>query len=120
MTGNLQVDPAHRRAAVARNIAARVQPARPIPPGLSITRRPNGAIDQIVGGYANQGTVTTNGIDFRANTNFDFGNWGELLTLAPLPFNINTPGNCPGPWRHPAQEPGGAPAVGERPVMRFV
>ena len=50
----------------------------PIPPGLSITRRPNGAIDEIVGGYANQGTVTTSGIDFRMNTNFDMGSWGEM------------------------------------------
>ncbi|MFY2762936.1 TonB-dependent receptor plug domain-containing protein [Arenimonas sp. MALMAid1274] len=50
----------------------------PIPPGLSITRRANGAIDEIVGGFANQGTVTTRGIDTRINTNFDFGNMGEL------------------------------------------
>ncbi|WP_343195856.1 TonB-dependent receptor domain-containing protein [Arenimonas daejeonensis] len=50
----------------------------PIPPGLSITRRANGAIDEIVAGYANQGTLETDGWDFRANTNFDFGNYGEL------------------------------------------
>ncbi|MBY4597786.1 TonB-dependent receptor [bacterium BD-1] len=49
-----------------------------IPAGLSITRRPDGSIDEITAGYANQGTITTTGVDFRANTNFDFGNWGEL------------------------------------------
>ena len=50
----------------------------PIPPGMSITRRANGAIDQIVAGYANQGTLDTDGIDFRMNTNFDLGAWGQL------------------------------------------
>ena len=50
----------------------------PIPPGMSITRRPNGAIDEIIAGYANQGTLETDGIDFRANTSFDLGKYGEL------------------------------------------
>ena len=50
----------------------------PIPPGMSITRRANGAIDQIVAGYANQGTLDTDGIDFRMNTNFDLGKYGQL------------------------------------------
>jgi len=50
----------------------------PIPPGMSITRRGNGSISQIVAGYANQGTLKTDGLDIRANTQFDLGNWGEL------------------------------------------
>ncbi|MBW8312396.1 MAG: TonB-dependent receptor [Rhizobium sp.] len=50
----------------------------PIPPGFSIVRGVSGAIREITAGYANQGTITTTGVDFRANTNFDFGNWGEL------------------------------------------
>jgi len=50
----------------------------PIPPGMSITRRANGSIDQIIAGYANQGTLDTDGIDFRANTRFDLGGYGEL------------------------------------------
>ncbi|MBP6597318.1 MAG: TonB-dependent receptor, partial [Arenimonas sp.] len=51
----------------------------PIPPGLSIVRNPNnGAIRNITAGYANQGTLATDGYDFRIGTNFDFGNWGEL------------------------------------------
>jgi len=50
----------------------------PIPPGMSITRRPNGAIAEIVAGYANQGTLNTDGFDIRANTQFDLGKYGEL------------------------------------------
>jgi len=51
----------------------------PIPPGLSIVRNPNnGAIRNITAGYANQGTLSTDGYDFRVGTNFDLGNWGEL------------------------------------------
>lgn len=50
----------------------------PIPPGMSITRMANGAIDQIIAGYANQGTLDTDGIDFRVNTRFDLGGYGEL------------------------------------------
>src|SRR5690606_16230905 len=50
----------------------------PIPPGLSITRAANGRITEIIAGYANQGILTNKGWDFRANTNFDLGNWGEL------------------------------------------
>jgi subtilisin family serine protease len=30
-------------------------------------------------------------------------NDGGSLTSAPIPFNIATPGNCPGPWIHPQQ-----------------
>ncbi|MBY4597437.1 TonB-dependent receptor [bacterium BD-1] len=50
----------------------------PIPPGMSITRRADGSIKEIVAGYANQGTLETDGIDFRANTSFDLGKYGEL------------------------------------------
>jgi iron complex outermembrane receptor protein len=50
----------------------------PIPPGLSITRRANGSIDNIVAGFANLGTLDTDGIDLRVNTNFELGNMGEL------------------------------------------
>ncbi|MBW8312515.1 MAG: TonB-dependent receptor [Rhizobium sp.] len=50
----------------------------PIPSGLGIVRRASGAIDHINAGFANRGTLQTDGWDFRANTNFDFGNKGEL------------------------------------------
>ncbi|WP_052632695.1 TonB-dependent receptor plug domain-containing protein [Pseudoxanthomonas suwonensis] len=49
-----------------------------IPAGLSITRLPNGRITEIVAGYANEGDLETDGIDFRANTDFDFGGAGRL------------------------------------------
>ncbi len=49
-----------------------------IPAGLSITRRADGSIDEIVAGYANEGDLKTDGVDFRANTDFDFGGAGRL------------------------------------------
>lgn len=50
-----------------------------VPAGLSITRDPvTGRITEIVSGYANEGTLKTDGVDFRANTDFDFGGWGRL------------------------------------------
>lgn len=49
-----------------------------IPAGLGITRRANGSVLEITAGYANAGTLKSNGFDFRANTNFDFGAAGRL------------------------------------------
>ena len=50
-----------------------------IPAGLSITRRASdGAITEIIAGYANEGDLRTDGVDFRANTDFDFGGAGRL------------------------------------------
>lgn len=50
-----------------------------IPAGLSITRDPvTGRILEIITGYANEGTLETDGVDFRANTDFDFSGWGRL------------------------------------------
>ena len=49
-----------------------------IPAGLGITRRADGSIDEIVAGYANEGDLKTDGVDFRANTDFDFGGAGRL------------------------------------------
>ena len=49
-----------------------------IPAGLSITRRPDGSIREITAGYANEGDLQTDGVDFRANTDFDFGGAGRL------------------------------------------
>ena len=41
-------------------------------------RRADGSIDEIVAGYANEGDLQTDGVDFRANTDFDFGGAGRL------------------------------------------
>jgi len=50
-----------------------------IPPGLGLVRNPiTGSITDITAGYANAGTLTTDGFDFRANTDFDLGGMGEL------------------------------------------
>ena len=35
------------------------------------------------------------------------GNQGNFLLSYPIPFNIATPGNCPAPFDHPAQDDGG-------------
>jgi subtilisin family serine protease len=42
------------------------------------------------------------------------GNQGNDLSTYPVPYNIATPGNCPPPWMHPAQQPVGgvASAIG--------
>lgn len=50
----------------------------PLPPGVAITRAPNGAILDILAGYANQGTLNTDGIDARIGTDFDLADWGSL------------------------------------------
>src|SRR5690606_4634150 len=49
-----------------------------IPTGLSVTRNAIGRITEIVAGYANEGDLKTDGVDFRANTDFDFGTSGRL------------------------------------------
>ena len=50
----------------------------PQPPGVAIRRAPNGAIIDILAGFANQGTLNTDGLDLRVGTDFDLGNYGEL------------------------------------------
>lgn len=49
-----------------------------IPPGLSVTRGGNGRVTEIIAGYANQGELKTDGVDFRLNTNFDLAAAGKL------------------------------------------
>ncbi|ADV26596.1 TonB-dependent receptor [Pseudoxanthomonas suwonensis 11-1] len=50
-----------------------------IPAGLGIIRDPvTGRITEITAGYGNSGQLETDGIDFRANTDFDLGGWGRL------------------------------------------
>ena len=51
----------------------------PIPDGLGIVRNPgDGSIVEVTAGYRNLGTLETDGVDFRANTDFDFGGAGRL------------------------------------------
>lgn len=50
----------------------------PLPAGVAIRRAPNGAIIDLLAGFANQGTLHTDGLDLRVGTDFDLGNYGEL------------------------------------------
>ena len=50
-----------------------------VPAGLGLERNPlTGRINSITAGFANAGELKTDGYDFRANTEFDFGGMGEL------------------------------------------
>ena len=52
---------------------------RAIPPGLGVTRDPvTGVISRVDAGYANEGTLKTDGIDLNAVTRFNFGQYGTL------------------------------------------
>ncbi|KAF1711284.1 TonB-dependent receptor [Pseudoxanthomonas kalamensis DSM 18571] len=69
-----------------------------IPPGLSITRSPvDGHITEIIAGYGNVGNLKTNGFDFRANTDFDFGAAGSLKNMLTVSYTnkyeITSPGS---------------------------
>ena len=48
------------------------------PSGLSVTRRPDGSIRSLRTGFANKGQTKTDGLDFRAGTNFEMGAYGKL------------------------------------------
>ncbi|MBE0550290.1 MAG: TonB-dependent receptor [Rubrivivax sp.] len=51
---------------------------RPIPPGLSVSRNAGGVITRIDAGYANEGTLKTDGIDFTVTGNFPLGGMGRV------------------------------------------
>ena len=51
----------------------------PVPDGLGVVRNAtNGRVIEVTAGYRNIGTLETDGLDFRANTDFDLGNAGRL------------------------------------------
>ncbi|QBL10072.1 TonB-dependent receptor [Rheinheimera sp. D18] len=62
----------------ANTILDREQSGDPIPAGLGVARLPNGGIDLITQGYANEGNWQITGLDFNVATNFDFGAAGRL------------------------------------------
>ncbi len=51
---------------------------RAMPPGLNVFRNPNGSIDEVIYGPANEGDLETQGIDVNLRASFDFGNAGML------------------------------------------
>jgi iron complex outermembrane receptor protein len=58
---------------------------RAIPPGLGVIRGPNGAIQQILAGYANEGVLKTSGLDLSIDTRWataSFGKFSHKLTWA--------------------------------------
>lgn len=51
---------------------------RPIPPGLGVTRNPQGVITRIDAGFANEGEIKTDGIDASIAGNFRLGAIGQI------------------------------------------
>ncbi|RYZ74741.1 MAG: TonB-dependent receptor, partial [Lysobacteraceae bacterium] len=59
------------------------------PAGLGATFRADGSIRTLTTGFANRGLLKTNGLDFRANTDFDLGGMGKLRNNLTVSY-INT------------------------------
>ena len=51
---------------------------RAFPPGLGVFRNPDGTVDEIVRGPANEGDLETQGVDLNLTGSFDFGDMGML------------------------------------------
>jgi iron complex outermembrane receptor protein len=51
-----------------------------VPDAFTVSRSPNGAITSLVRGFGNDGSLETSGIDFKANSMFEFGDAGTLRT----------------------------------------
>lgn len=49
----------------------------PIPPGLGVTRAPDGSIVRVDAGYGNEGDLQTDGLDLNLRTRFS-GDWGKI------------------------------------------
>lgn len=64
----------------AQTLINRTETGDPIPAAFSVTRDPaTNGITGIVRGSVNEGTLTTNGLDFNVRTNFEFGSAGALV-----------------------------------------
>jgi iron complex outermembrane recepter protein len=62
----------------ANVLVARELAGRPVPSGLGVFRFPDGAIDFVREGFANEGDVEVRGTDLTLRTTFAFGDWGNL------------------------------------------
>lgn len=49
-----------------------------LPAGTSVIRRSNGSVSEINTAFANEGDLTTSGLDFNARSRFDMGDVGKL------------------------------------------
>ena len=82
------------------NLPANVNPPQP-QLGLGLARDP-GTGEILYGqlGFANLGTIETDGADLNVRTNFDFGNWGELNNQLQLgyvrTYDVDSAGNSAG------------------------
>lgn len=73
--------------------------------GLGIAYGPDGEIRWAQTGYANRGTIKTDGLDLNVQTSFDFGDAGrltnELQVGYVLTYKVNDSGNIAGEWDQP-------------------
>ncbi len=68
------------------NLPINVNPPQP-QLGLGVARNPTtGEILYTQRGFANRGTLSTNGIDANIRTNFDFGEWGALQSQLAISY----------------------------------
>ncbi|MCC5879314.1 MAG: TonB-dependent receptor [Idiomarina sp.] len=80
----------------------REEAGEPIPAGLGIDRNmgvdfsgqvpagsPVNPILGVTGGYGNDGTYDTDGLDVNVRTNFDFGEWGRLTQNLQVAYTFN-------------------------------
>lgn len=74
----------------ANTILTREQTGDPLPAGLGVARLPNGGIDLITQGYANEGKWAITGVDLNVNTNFDFGAAGRLKQTLQFSHRISS------------------------------
>jgi iron complex outermembrane receptor protein len=71
-------------------ILQRNQTGQPLPPGIGLTRFPNGGIELVTQGYSNEGKWAISGLDFNVNTNFDFGEFGRLNQTLQLSHRLSS------------------------------
>ena len=74
---NIEIDE-RIRSFTSQNLIDRELAGDPIPPGLGVTRNPQGVITSITAGFGNEGTLETDGFDLNVRTNFNFGEYGRL------------------------------------------
>ena len=74
---NIKIDD-RIRSFTAQNVITRELAGDPIPPGLGVTRNPQGVITRVDAGFGNEGTLETDGLDLNVRTNFNFAEYGML------------------------------------------
>ena len=71
----------------AQTVINRTRLGQYLPSHLFVTRDPGTqALIQVRAGYGNEGLINTDGFDFTARTNFDFGAWGDLKSALQVSY----------------------------------